>query len=455
MKHPETKTKQLTIIGGGITGLTCAYIAAKNGYKVRVLEASDSFGGLLNTFSIGDNRLEHYYHHFFTHDVELNWLVKELEIENKLYFKKTSMGVFRNGKIYNFNSPRDLLNFSPLTFADKGRFAATSFFLGKFANWQDYEDISCMEWLYKYAGKNTTNSLWKPLLDIKFGPYANEVPLAWMIGRLRQRMSSRKQGEEKLGYLQGSLDTLLQALLAKLKTYNVELITSSAVTKLNMEGASLKGVETKGENYSGGDFLFTIPTIYVKDFFKGVDNAIFNQLNNIQYFGAVCVILDLKKPLSKTYWLNVADSGFPFGGIIEHTNFIPSSEYNNKHIVYLSRYYSQTEKIAGQNTNEIIADMLPYLKKIYKDFDHNSINDIHVFRTNTAATVCDLNFSKKVNSCKQLINGMWFANMAHIYPDERSTNNAIRVSAEACKVMGMETDFIPYGHSLSGKIGFE
>lgn len=453
--QPENNTKQLTIIGGGITGLTCAYIAAKNGYKVRVVEAGNSFGGLLNTFSIGNNRLEHYYHHFFTHDAELNWLVKELGIENKLYFKKTSMGVFRNGRIYDFNSPRDLLNFSPLTLTDKGRFAATSFFLGKFADWQEYENVSCMEWLYKFAGKNTTNSLWKPLLDIKFGPYADDVPLAWMIGRLRQRMSSRKFGEEKLGYLQGSLDTLLKALLIKLKTYDVELIPNSAVTKLRIEGSSLMGIETANQTYSGGDFLFTIPTIYVKDFFKGVNTILYNQLDKIQYFGAVCVILDLKKPLSKTYWLNVADIGFPFGGIIEHANFIPSSEYDNKHIVYLSRYYSHSEKIATQTNNDIIADMLPYLKRIYNDFNQNWINDIHVFRTNTAATVCDLNFSKKITSCKQLINKMWLANMVHIYPDERSTNNAIRVSAEACKLMGMDTDFIPYGHSLSGKIGFE
>jgi hypothetical protein len=48
---------------------------------------------------------------------------------------------------------------------------------------------------------------------------------------------------------------------------------------------------------------------------------------------------------------------------------------------------------------------------------------------------------------------MWLANMVHIYPDERSVNNAIRVSAEACRVMGMKTSFIPEGRSLSGKIG--
>jgi protoporphyrinogen oxidase len=446
-------TKQLTIIGGGITGLASAYIAAKNGYKVRVLEASHLFGGLLNTFPIGGNRLEHYYHHFFTHDVELNWLIKELEIESKLIYKKTTMGVYRNGMIYPFNSPVDLLKFSPLPFLDKSRFAATSLFLGKLARWEDYENISCLEWLYRYAGQQTTNSLWKPLLDIKFGPYAQDVPLAWLIGRLRQRMNSRNRGEEKLGYLQGSLDTLLTALLLKLKEHSVELINNTVVTELDVEEGKLVGLKTTMGTFSGGDYLCTIPTSYAKNLVKEADATLYQQLDKIDYFAAVCVILDLKKPLSQTYWLNVADSGFPFGGIIEHTNFIPSEMYNNKHIAYLSRYYSHTEPMATQSDEEIIATMLPYLRKIYDTFHPDSINDIHVFRTKTAAPVCDLNFSKNVNSYKSAIQHLWFANMIHVYPDERSVNNAIRVSAEACRGMGMNISFIPEGNSLSGKIG--
>jgi hypothetical protein len=44
--------------------------------------------------------------------------------------------------------------------------------------------------------------------------------------------------------------------------------------------------------------------------------------------------------------------------------------------------------------------------------------------------------------------------MAHVYPDERSANNSIRIAAEACKVMGISAEIIPQNASLSGKIGF-
>ena len=85
--------KKLTIIGGGITGLATAYLASKQKWDVTVLEGSSKMGGLLNTFPIGENRLEFYYHHFFTHDAEILWLCKELGVQKKLFFRKTTMGV--------------------------------------------------------------------------------------------------------------------------------------------------------------------------------------------------------------------------------------------------------------------------------------------------------------------------------------------------------------------------
>jgi protoporphyrinogen oxidase len=445
---------EITIIGGGITGLAAAYIAAKSGKKVRVLEANASFGGLLSTFEIGGNRLEHYYHHFFTHDAEINWLIKDLGISEKLRYRKTRMGVYRKGAIYDFNTPVDLLKFKPISFFDKVKFGFSSLFLGKIANWEKFEGISALQWFYKYAGKSSTDSLWKPLLDIKFGPYANKVPLAWMVGRLRQRMNSRKNGDERLGYIDGSLQVLLNALLSKLKELNVELINNAKVTKVHIENNGISGIETTQGEYKGGEFLFTIPSNYLSKLLENQSPSLSKSLANIEYFGAVCTILELKKPLSNIYWLNIADENFPFGGVIEHTNFIDSTEYSGSHIVYLSRYFAHSEPIASMGEEEIKQLMIQPLNRIYPHFTESDIKKVYIFKTQTAATVCDLHFSKKVPNCKTEIKNLFICSMPHIYPDERSTNNSIRIAAEACRVMGIDASFVPANASLSGKLGF-
>ena len=445
----------MIIIGGGITGLSAAYIAAKQGVDVTVLEANTDFGGLLNTFEIAGTRLEYFYHHFFTHDAEIMWLIKELGLESELVFKKSTMGVFREGKIFEFNNPTDLFRFTPITLTDKLKFGFSSLYLGKIAKWQSYEDTNALHWLQKWAGKSTTANLWKPLLDIKFGPYASEIPLSWMVGRMRQRLSSREKGEEKLGYMRGSLHVLLQRLLAELRKLGVRLLNEHAVSDVEMTNGCIKKIVTKqGDLFEANKFLFTVPTNLIAKWLEKSALSLSNLLSKTEYFGAVCVILEMNNKLSDTYWLNVADKGFPFGGIIEHTNLIDSSNYNGKHIAYLSRYFAKNEEIAKMDSAAIQELMLPCLKKIYPKFSLEQIENVFVFKTNTAATVCDLNFSKKVPPCKTDIEGLYIANMNHIYPDERSTNNAIRVAAEACASMGFSKIKVPKNASLSAQIGF-
>lgn len=450
-------SNQLTIIGGGMTGLAAAYLAAKQGKDVTIIEGNSQIGGLLNTFEINGGRLEHYYHHFFTQDAELHWLMKELGIEDKIFYKKTTMGVFRENKIYDFNGPLDLLKFKPVGLLDKIRFGLTSLYLGKVANWTQNEGVSTLEWFYKWAGKRMTDALWKPMLDIKFGPYASQVPLAWMIGRLAQRLNSRKGGDERLAYIEGSWKTLLDTIVAKLKQMGVAILTNEPLEELIIEDNTLKGVRTSKQRIDGGQFLVTIPSIYATKL-KGLENTPSLQKHGlggeVEYFGAVCTILELKYSISPIYWMNVADEGFPFGGIIEHTNFIPKENFGGSHVVYLSRYFAMSEALASMSEEEIKATMIPPLKRINPAFSEEWIKNVHVFKTNTAATVCDLNFSERVPACKTEVEHLFLANMTHIYPDERSTNNAIRVAAEACKLMGINASDVPYGASLSGKIGF-
>jgi protoporphyrinogen oxidase len=443
----------IVILGAGATGLTAAYLAAKAGHTVVVLEGSDKFGGLLETFPVGDTRLEHYYHHFFTHDAEIQWLIRELGIDHHLRFLPATMGIFRDQRHWDFNGPRDLLHFDPLSLPAKLRFGLSSLFLGKVANWQNWEDVPALEWFYRYAGRAATDAIWRPMLAIKFGPYADRVPVAWMVGRLRQRMGSRKQGDERLGYLDGSLQTLLDALLDKLHKLGVRLVREAKATSFDIREGRIVALRTTAGEFAGQSFLATIPTVHLAPLLREAAPKLAHQLGSIEYFGAVCTILELDRALSQTYWLNVADPGFPFGGVIEHTNLIPPERYGGRHIVYLSRYFEAGHPLANAPQQGIAGEMIHPLTKIYPNFRREHIQRTSVFRTLTAATVCDLGFSRKVPAARTLFPNLFIASMAHVYPDERSCNNSIRVAAEACRVMNLDTATVPRHASLSGKIG--
>jgi len=444
--------KSLVVVGGGITGLAAAYLAARAGVRVTVLEGADAMGGLLGTFAVGGSRLEYFYHHAFTHDMELRWLLGELGIADRMQFRPATMGVYRAGQNYRFNTPADLLRFRPMGLGDQARFALTSLYLARVAKWQANENVPALDWFYRHAGRAATESLWAPLLRVKFGPFAEKIPLAWMIGRLRQRVNSRQRGREKLGYLDGSLAVLLEALLRELEKMGVRLQTSAPVRSVTVAAGEVQSLQTAAGEFTADAFLFTIPTTHLAELMQPVAETYAAELRQIEYFSAVCTVLELSRPLSSTYWLNIADPGFPFGGIIEHTNLVPAAAYQGRHLVYLSRYYAASDELARMSTAATQELMLAGLKKIYPDLTDAEILKVSVFSSRTAAVVCDLDFSKKVPAGRAPLQRMFLAAMPHVYPDERSCNNSVRVAAEACRVMGLAIPAVPRCASLSGQI---
>jgi protoporphyrinogen oxidase len=425
----------LLIVGGGATGLAAAYIAAKRGEQVTLIEASDKLGGLLSTFEVGGTKLEYFYHHFFTHDREINWLLEEMHLAQDVRFVETNMGMYRYRQIHPFTTTKDLLFFPGLSIIDKLRFGLTSIFLSRQRNWQKYEDISALDWFYKWAGKRVTESIWQPMLKIKFGEYAPQIPLSWMIGRMTQRLKSRSGGKEKLGYLQGSLQRLVDALESRLKELGVKIVKNAPVTELLFNNRQVIGVNTTLGEFKADKILVTIPTIYLAKLIPEDFADYRQQLEEIEYFGAICVVVITHKPLSQIYWLNVGDPGFEFGGVIEQTNFLPTSEYQGLHLTYLSRYATWDEAILHQSDESIATLFKDQLTSIFPDLDNKEIKEIKVFRTKTAATVCDRNFSQKIPHYKTPIPNLYVANMAHVYPDERSVNNSIKVAFNADAIL--------------------
>ena len=53
------------------------------------------------------------------------------------------------------------------------------------------------------------------------------------------------------------------------------------------------------------------------------------------------------------------------------------------------------------------------------------------------------------------VTNLYVGAMCHVYPDERSVNNSVRVAAELVRALGFPeaADAVPRGLSLAGKYG--
>ncbi len=442
------------VVGGGATGLAAAYLLRRNGVDVTVLEASSQPGGLLSTFEVGEGaRLEYFYHHFFTHDAEINWLLGELGLEDRAIFRPTTMGMMRDGEIYPFDGPADVLTFGAMSVPARLRFGMSAAMLTYLPGFEDDEETPALEWFRRWAGKEATETIWEPMMDVKFGDAADQIPIAWMAGRLRQRARSRDGTEEKLGYLKGSLQVLVDRLVETLRGDGVEVRCDAPVEQLIRSDGRVVGVETQEEVVEADAVLSTVPTPILANLVEGIDRGYASSLRDIEYMGAICTILSLEESMSPVYWLNVADPGYSFGGVIEQTHLIPPEEYGGRHLAYLSRYVRHDHPLWSKDNEALLSQQLSEVERLFGQQVEPVLNDNWIFRGRFAAPITGLKFSERVPSYDTPIPGLYMAAMPHVYPDERSTNNSIRIAAAAVDAMNLDSGFVPSGSSLAATHG--
>lgn len=418
---------QVMIVGGGLTGLTAAYELVKQGVSVTVLEAEEEIGGLAAAFEVGGEKLERFYHHWFTNDVEVMHLIDELGLKERVAINATNTGVYYANNFFKLSTPWELLNFTPLSFFDRVRLGLMVLRARCVKDWMSLEDKTAHEWLRDLGGENVYRIVWQPLLEGKFGPYAERVSAVWFWNKLKLRGGSRgKGGEERLAYFKGGFAALAEVLATRIRELGGHIELNTPVLEIQPVADSWNAVTPNGV-VTADQVVATTALPLIADMVRSwASDHYINSLERIQYIGNVCLILELRHSLSEIYWLNVNDPGFPFVGVIEHTNFQPSEIYGGRHIVYLSKYLPHTDRLYSMCAKEFLDYAFPFLKTMFPAIERDWIQAYHLWRARWSQPIVEKNYSKLIPPKDGPIKGLHICSMAQIYPEDRGTNYAIR-----------------------------
>jgi protoporphyrinogen oxidase len=419
----------VVIVGGGFTGLTAAYVLSKQGHSVRVVESDSSAGGLAGTFQFADGvHLEKFYHHWFNSDVYVPELVKELGMEGDVITLPTRTGMYFNGRMWKLSTPMDLLRFTALSFIDRIRLGLLVLQVRRIKDWRTIEHLSIREWLESLCGKNVYRVVWEPLIKSKFSVYAEAVNAVWMWKKLVLRGSTRNdKGGEELAYFKGGFGRLAEAMVAAIEGAGGEVSLGVNVIGVRSEGNKIIALQTSSGDVTGRQFLFTPAFPIITKIFEGAaDTNWLANMSRVRYLGNMCLILRLKHSLSDTYWLNVNDPGFPFVGVIEHTNFDLPENYKGSHIAYLSRYLAVEDPVWSYSDEQYVDFALEHLKRMFPKMERSWLLDHRVWRAEFSQPVTERNYSQYVPGRETPFVNASISTMAQIYPEDRGTNYAIR-----------------------------
>jgi protoporphyrinogen oxidase len=422
-------TGRVLVIGAGFTGLAAALDLARAGVPVTVLDADAHVGGLAGAFDTQGDRLDRFYHHWFTSDREIMQLVDELGLSADITLRATATGVWYNDSLYRLSSPLDLLRFTALPFLDRIRLGLMIPRARMVRDWRALEEVTAADWLRRLGGDRVWRVMWEPLLKGKFGPYAETVSAVWFWNKLKLRGGSRgKAGEERLAYFKGSFARLAEETAEAIRAAGGEVRTNATVTRLERRGEQWVAEGPWGE-VTGDAVIATPAPALVAEMLEPAGQAApetLAMLRRIPYLANLCLVLELDRALGSTYWTNVNDPGFPYVGVIEHTNFEDAASYGGRHIVYLSKYLPETDDLYRMTDDEVLAFSIPHLQRMFPAFLPSWVQRFHVWRARWAQPVVERHYSKMIPPEAGLLPGLYLASMAQIYPEDRGTNHAVR-----------------------------
>jgi protoporphyrinogen oxidase len=418
---------EVTIVGAGFTGLSAAYELVKKGISVTLLEAEDEIGGLAAAFEVGGEKLERFYHHWFTNDLAVMGLIDELGLSERVEISSTNTGIYYANNFFKLATPWDLLNFKPLGFSDRIRLGLLALRARWVDDWTTLESKTADEWLRELGGENVYRVVWQPLLKGKFGPYADQISAVWFWNKLKLRGGSRgKGGEERLAYFKGGFVALAEALASRIKELGGRLELNTRVSSIEPLNGAWRTVTENGVVTSDRVIATTALPLIAEMVRNWAAADYVKSLERIQYIGNICLILELDRSLSKTYWLNVNDPSFPFVGVIEHTNFAKPETYGGRHIVYLSKYLPHTDCLYTSSSDEFLEYALPFLKIMFPEIERSWILNHHLWRARWSQPVVEKHYCKLIPAREGPKDGFYICSMAQIYPEDRGTNYAIR-----------------------------
>lgn len=422
--------QRIAVLGAGPMGLAVAYQLARDGHQPVVFEADDRVGGMTAAFDFSGLSIERYYHFHCISDHAFLTVLDELGLADKMHWVETKMGYWYQNRLQPWGNPVALLKFRGLSLVAKFRYGLHAFLCTKRNDWKPLDNVEATGWIRRWVGAEAWEVLWRRLFDYKFYDYTSNLSAAWIWSRIRRIGQSRYSlFREKLGYLEGGSETLLQAIKSDIETNGGEIRLESPVKRVVIEGGQVQGVEVNGRTERFDKVISTIPLPYVPRVMPDLPDDILQRFQALKNVAVVCVIAKLRKPLTENFWLNTNDPDMDIPGLVEYTNLRPLDQ----HIVYVPFYVPGEHPKFAEPDQVFLDKVRRYLKKINPSLLDSDFIELRASRYRYAQPICEPGYLDRLPPVLLPVKGLWVADTSYYYPEDRGISESIGFGRQMAK----------------------
>ena len=424
-----TPERRVGVLGGGALGLAAALRLAEAGRRVTLIEREPQLGGLAAGFSVGPNYLEKFYHHIFRTDTTIIAFIGELGLEARLLWGQPNTSTLSQGRIVSLGSIPDLLRLPLLPPAERFRFLLGMAVLKAIPDEKVFTGWTAARWMPRLMGRRVYDVMWEPVLRGKFGARADQIAMSWLWSRVHERSL-------RLGYLRGGFQLLYEAFGERIRSLGGTVLTGTSAARIVRRDGSTEVHTDSGEVHVFDQLLATLPTRLFARLAPDLPTDFVERYPGPEHYGAHVLILGLDRPLVPgVYWLNINDRDMPFLALVEHTNFLPASDYGGLHLVYLGNYLPMDHPLFAQSDEQVLNSYLPAVRRVRGDLEPSWVQRHWVFRAPFAQPIVTTSYLDSLPPHRTPLPGVYLANMAHVYPQDRGQNYSLRLGERMARMM--------------------
>lgn len=422
--------RRVAVIGAGPMGLAVALRLAQAGDQVSVLERDGRIGGMTAAVDFGGVQIERYYHFVCGPDQATFDLLREFNLSDRLRWTDTHMGFYCKGRLHDWGHPLALLRFPELSLIEKVRYGLHVMGAKNVSDWRPYDAFSSTEWIKRAIGERAYDVMWKSLFHYKFYELQDQLSAAWLGTRIKRVALSRKSlFQESLGFIEGGSEVLIQAMARRIEELGGQIELRAAVEQVrSATGADgrerITGLRVHGQERPFDQVISTIPLPYLSPMVPGLPADERAKLEAIRNVGVVCVLLKLRRPFTRNFWMNINDPRIEIPGLIEYSNLNTTLGTG---ILYAPFYMPQTHPKYQRPFGDFVEETIRAMELIRPDWDRSDVIDSMASRYEFAQTVCTPGFFDALPPMQSGLQGLFLADTSHYYPEDRSICESARL----------------------------
>ncbi len=424
---------RVVVVGAGVMGLAAAYHSLKAGHDVDLVEAAPELGGMAAHFDFDGLSIERFYHFVCKADAPTFQLLEDLGLADRMRWRETSMGYFIDGRLHDWGDPVSLLKLPGVSLLAKLRYGLLAFVSTRRERWDALENQSAKAWITRWGGAEVYDRLWKPLLELKFHQYADNVSAAWIWTRVKRVGRSRKSiFQEELGYIEGGSQTLVDAMAAAIRSMGGHIRLSTPVQRIEATDGKVAGVQTPEGFIAADHVISTMPTPLISATVPQLPCDWKARYDRIQNIGVCCLLFKLRKSVTPHFWVNISDPGIEIPGIIEFSNLRPMDET----VVFVPYYMPTSHPKFSWSSEQLLDEAFGYIRRINPDIAREDILASYVARLRHAQPICPPGFAAQIPPIQTAIAGLQIADTCFYYPEDRGIAESVRIGREMAARVG-------------------